>query len=169
MTWQNPSAYEQYRAKKLAQQPAPQVPAKRRAADKDRPAARDTAKKAPSPSRQKRRVTDVDRATTRSMAADGYRTVAIAAALGLHPATVATLRRQMGISGRRGANIPGPRPRTLQRVREWLELRAEGKSWAAIGRQYGCKPENAYTLCQRWGEFSGSPQSLAADELWNRG
>lgn len=103
------------------------------------------------------RMTDAEIATVVAMARAGASTLAIAEAVRRHRTTITTLRQRLGIAAARGhgnvSRAGRPTARTIQRVREWLALREQGMSWAAIGRRYDCNPENVSNLCQRWGKW----------------
>lgn len=103
------------------------------------------------------RMTDAEIDTVVTMARAGASTQAIAEAVRRHRATITTLRRRLGIAASRAhgnvSRAGRPTERTIQRVREWLALRAQGMSWAAIGRRYDCVGENVLNLCRRWGKW----------------
>ena len=103
------------------------------------------------------RITDAEIATVVAMARDGASTQDIAEAVRRHRHTIMVLRRRLGIAASRAhgnrARAGRPTARTVQRVREWLALRQQGMSWAAIGRRYDCVGENVLNLCRRWGKM----------------
>lgn len=104
------------------------------------------------------RITDAEIATVVAMARDGASTQAIAEAVRRHRHTITVLRRRLGIAASRAhgnaARRGRPTARTVERVREWLALRRQGMSWAAIGRRYDCVGENVLNLCRRWGKWA---------------
>ena len=91
------------------------------------------------------------RQTVRDMAAAGADTNQIAAAVGMTPRSVRALRQKLGISASIGH--AEPQRRTIDSVREWLALRQQGYTWAAIGLRYDRCGSTVRQQCQRWGHL----------------
>ncbi|MFS0140308.1 MucR family transcriptional regulator [Corynebacterium striatum] len=60
------------------------------------------------------------------------------------------------------------------RAAKWWCLRSEGKSWSAIGRQYGCSHTNVRVTVHRWQEYMSDVRKMlrrtpgAALRAWER-
>lgn len=135
-----PEAWTRYLAEKAARQAADPAPP---------PPPRPRRQRGPSAAerRAQRRQTIID------MVAAEATTAQIAAAIGRSISHVRRIRQQLGIARHQGTVHVGPQARTLRLLPEWLALRQQGLSWAAIGLRYDRTGENIMQLCQRWGKL----------------
>jgi DNA-binding CsgD family transcriptional regulator len=135
-----PDAWTRYLAEKAARQAADPAPlAKRVHRYRRNPLA--------AAQREKRRQTVID------MVKAGASTNEIATAIDRSPQQVRKIRKDLGMSRHRGTVHEGPQRRTLRLLPEWLALRQQGLSWAAIGLRYDRCGECIMQLCHRWGHL----------------